>query len=109
MSRVELDTFINDRYAAIEDRLQVCSNPLSALAACLQITSEIFSLCTLGLQVVRKRLNRPLTYAVKVTFRPAATNFSDCCHRSKYFNAQNLETVFTRLGRAGASLKRSML
>lgn len=23
MSRVELDTFINDRYAAIEDRLQV--------------------------------------------------------------------------------------
>jgi len=24
MSRVELDTFINDRYAAIEDRLQVC-------------------------------------------------------------------------------------
>lgn len=27
MSRVELDTFINDRYAAIEDRLQVCSLP----------------------------------------------------------------------------------
>ena len=25
MSRVEPDTFINDRYAAIEDRLQVCA------------------------------------------------------------------------------------
>ena len=28
MSRVEPDTFINDRYAAIEDRLQVCALPL---------------------------------------------------------------------------------
>ena len=30
MSRVEPDTFINDRYAAIEDRLQVCVLPLKA-------------------------------------------------------------------------------
>ena len=30
MSRVEPDTFINDRYAAIEDRLQVCALLLKA-------------------------------------------------------------------------------
>ena len=72
MSRVELDTFINDRYAAIEDRLQVCSSFLNAPAACLLITDGVLSQYILGLQVVRKRLNRPLTYAEKVIFRPAA-------------------------------------
>ncbi len=34
MSRVEPDTFINDRYAAIEDRLQVCALRLNALELC---------------------------------------------------------------------------
>ena len=38
MSRLEAGTFINDRYTAIEDRLQI----------------------------VRKRLNRPLTFSEKV-------------------------------------------
>ncbi|EFN58721.1 hypothetical protein CHLNCDRAFT_14282, partial [Chlorella variabilis] len=40
MSRIEPDQYINDRYQAIEDRLQV----------------------------VRKRLNRPLTFAEKVVY-----------------------------------------
>ena len=74
MSRVELDTFINDRYAAIEDRLQVFSDSLGALAACLLISDRVYSHCISGLQVVRKRLNRPLTYAEKVMFRPVATD-----------------------------------
>ncbi len=72
MSRVELDTFINDRYAAIEDRLQVCFKALYALADSLLTTDGVHLHYTLGLQVVRKRLNRPLTYAEKVMFRPAA-------------------------------------
>ena len=73
MSRVELDTFINDRYAAIEDRLQVCSSSLNALADCSPIADGVLPHYIIGLQVVRKRLNRPLTYAEKVIFRPAAT------------------------------------
>ena len=73
MSRVELDTFINDRYAAIEDRLQVRSRPFNAHAGCLLITNGVCSHYMIDLQVVRKRLNRPLTYAEKVVFRPAAT------------------------------------
>lgn len=39
MSRMEVGTFINDRYTAIEERLQI----------------------------VRKRLNRPLSFSEKVT------------------------------------------
>ena len=64
MSRVEPDQFLNDRYAAIEERLQVdftCFSYCALVAAGLKY--EI--LCT-HWQVVRKRLDTPLTLAEKV-------------------------------------------
>lgn len=69
MSRMEPDQLINDRYEAIEERLKVCV----ARCRCRQRRFRIYGAHParsptppVDLQVVRKRLNRPLTFAEKV-------------------------------------------
>lgn len=66
MSRVETDTYINDRYAAIEDRLSVHFLPAQyQCLVCGFAWIDVLS-CVCCFQVVRKRLNRPLSFAEKV-------------------------------------------
>jgi hypothetical protein len=71
MSRVEPDQYINDRYQAIEDRLKVSQLKVSARCRHCPHFSQLALLpCSPPprlVQVVRKRLNRPLTYAEKVS------------------------------------------
>ena len=66
MSRMEPDQDLRERYAAMEDRLSV-RNHFCAVAAQSQ-GCLCFSLLNafILLQVVRKRLNRPMTLAEKV-------------------------------------------
>ena len=65
MSRVEPDLFLNDRYAAMEERLAVGPTP----SGCVHHTCGLLQrLSFVVLQVVRKKLNKPLTLAEKVGF-----------------------------------------
>lgn len=70
MSRLEPDEDLRERYAAMEDRLSV-----SSLNKKTHTQDETLSykachsdaqFCIILLQVVRKRLNRPMTLAEKV-------------------------------------------
>jgi len=68
MSRLEPDEDLRQRYAAMEDRLSVSVQQSSfhqiycVKFGCLWLTDFHFSL-----QIVRKRLNRPMTLAEKVS------------------------------------------
>ncbi len=83
MSRVETDTYINDRYAAIEDRLSVgCI--MGLMSSCMMFYccygAEAGIWC---LQVVRKRLNRPLTFAEKVRKHCTSSLSTHLAHECK--------------------------
>ena len=64
LSRVEPDQLLNDRYAAMEERLAVSFKQVYCMPNSLieQVTDQDL----LVMQIVRKRLNKPMTYAEKV-------------------------------------------
>ena len=79
---METDQYINDRYAAIEERLAVCTY-LCLLKQQVQVLFAQRSRVAES-QVVRKRLNRPLTLAEKVRcprlVRVFALVLRGCCN-----------------------------
>lgn len=62
MSRMEPDEDLRQRYAAMEDRLSVSSLCHQSQGRLAEVHAEFMCF----LQVVRKRLNRPMTLAEKV-------------------------------------------
>ena len=85
---METDQYINDRYAAIEERLAVCTYLIFLGVQAKTLFSERSGV--VATQVVRKRLNRPLTLAEKV-----------CCpRRSSVFAPALRECCTWRLGEA---------
>lgn len=68
MSRLEPDEDLRKRYAAMEDRLGVNRDILSYLLTCSCYVVSTRPIHPLLLQVVRKRLNRPMTLAEKVSY-----------------------------------------
>ena len=76
MSKMEPDEYINDRYKAIEERLAVGA-AAGAKNTCIR-GSALLTACMPRSQVVRKRLNTPLTLAEKVG--KAACPRPSCMH-----------------------------